>query len=183
MERISIGDKCAKAFLNSEWWNIASPEDIVNVQLFVQEVCCPSDVFREALDNVLNRAVSTEELNNSYDALCKEVLKGRSAPTEKDIERTLWPIVTNMYKLSFQRVLYSLALYPSLIILGLLMVFAAVLGNTPLVNCCRLILHSYIEDYDSLAERYKDRAKGFGYALDTLDIAKNYTNQIWKVII
>lgn len=183
MEKVSFGDKVSEELLKFEWWKIASPEDIANIQLFVKEPICPSEVLCGALTEVLGRPIGADDLGDGYDVICNEVLKGGSEPSEKEVEKRLWSIIKKIIATTLRLTFYNLALYPSFIVLALLMVFAAIMGNVSLLGCCTMLIRNYTEDYEDLKERHKESYRKLGYALESLEMAKNYNRLIWSVIL
>lgn len=69
---------------NTEWWKTASKEDIVKFQLFETRLCCPFDVFQEAVEHVLKRPVWTHEFAD-FKRLQAEYLGDKPAPTFEEI--------------------------------------------------------------------------------------------------
>jgi hypothetical protein len=57
----SIGKENAIELYESKWWEGLSHREIAGVQLFVTELCCPFDVFHEAVEKSLGRPVFTHE--------------------------------------------------------------------------------------------------------------------------
>jgi hypothetical protein len=52
MERVSIGRDEAIKMAEARWWIGKSPRDIAGRQLFLVELCCPFEVFHEAIKKV-----------------------------------------------------------------------------------------------------------------------------------
>lgn len=183
MEKISFGDKVSKDLLNIDWWKVASPEDIVSIQLFVKEPLCPPEVLCGALTEVLGRPIGADDLSDGYDVICNEVLKGGPEPSEKEVEKRLGLLSEKIIATTLRLTFYNLALYPSFLVLSLLMVFAAIMGNVSLLGCCTMLIRNYTEDYEDLRERHKESYRKLGYALESLEMAKNYNRLIWSVIL
>jgi hypothetical protein len=51
----SIGKENAIELYHSNWWEGLSYREIAGVQLFTTELCCPFDVFHEAVEKSLGR--------------------------------------------------------------------------------------------------------------------------------
>lgn len=81
----SIGKESAIALYDSEWWKNKTHREIAQFQLFTAELCCPFDVFHEAVENSIGRPVFTHEFGLNYDGICKEFLGEKEAPTMKEI--------------------------------------------------------------------------------------------------
>jgi hypothetical protein len=83
----SIGHEAAIKMAESEWWIGRTAREICVVQLFIEELCCPFEVFHKALGEALNRPVFTHELMN-WDRLVAEFLGECPAPTLQQIIAT-----------------------------------------------------------------------------------------------
>jgi hypothetical protein len=83
--KTSVGKENAIKLYNSNWWEKLSHREIAGVQLFTIELCCPFDVFHEAVEKSLDRPVFTHEFGLNYDGICSEFLGGKEAPTFEDI--------------------------------------------------------------------------------------------------
>ena len=83
--KISIGKEAAIALFDSAWWKDKTYQEIVEFQLFTAELCCPFEVFHEAMEKVLNRSIWTHEFGLNYGGLVKEFLGETEAPTMDDI--------------------------------------------------------------------------------------------------
>ncbi len=83
--KISIGKKAAIALYDSEWWKNKTHREIVQLQLFIAELCCPFDIFHEAVEKILDRPVFTHEFGLNYNGICKEFLDENKAPTINQI--------------------------------------------------------------------------------------------------
>jgi hypothetical protein len=85
VERRSIGRDSAIALFDTEWWKDKSPREIAGTQLFTKELCCPFEVFHEAVEKSLSRPVWTHEFGLNYEGICREFLGEGDAPTLKEI--------------------------------------------------------------------------------------------------
>jgi hypothetical protein len=85
MIKNSIGKNKAIALYHTNWWESKSHREIVEFQLFTQELCCPFDVFHEAVEKSLGRPVFTHEFGLNYDGICKEFLGEKEQPTLDEI--------------------------------------------------------------------------------------------------
>ena len=83
--RNSIGKQKAIELHESHWWELCDAREIAEFQLFTTELCCPFDVFQNALEESLGRSVWTHELGLNYDGLVSEFLGDRMAPSLDDI--------------------------------------------------------------------------------------------------
>ena len=83
--KLSIGKEKAIELYDSNWWEGLSHREIVEFQLFTTELCCPFDVFHEAVEKSLCRPVFAHEFGLNYDGICKEFLGEKEAPTMNDI--------------------------------------------------------------------------------------------------
>ena len=82
----SIGREAAIELAESGWWEGKSPREICDVQLFTQELCCPFEVFHQALGKAMQRPVFSHEIGcQNWDRLVSEYLGERSAPTLEEI--------------------------------------------------------------------------------------------------
>ena len=81
----SIGKELAIAYSDTEWWKDKSYRQIAEFQLFTAELCCPFDVFHEAVEKSLNRPVFTHEFALNYGGICKEFLGEKEPPTMNEI--------------------------------------------------------------------------------------------------
>ena len=72
-QKISIGKEKAIKLSLTEWWKEKSYREIAEFQLFTAELCCPFDVFHEAVEKSLGRPVFTHEFGLNYDGICKEL--------------------------------------------------------------------------------------------------------------
>lgn len=75
----------ALALADSKWWIGKSHRDIAGFQLFEPLLCCPFDVFHEAVEKALNRPVFTHEFGLNLDGLKKEFLGIGKPPTLEEI--------------------------------------------------------------------------------------------------
>jgi hypothetical protein len=81
----SIGKENAIELYNSNWWEGLSYQEIAGVQLFTAELCCPFDIFHEAVEKSLGRPVFTHEFGLNYQGICKEFLGEKEPPTMEEI--------------------------------------------------------------------------------------------------
>ena len=81
----SIGKENAIELYNSNWWEGLSYQEIAGVQLFTVELCCPFDVFHEAVEKSLGLPVFTHEFGLNYGGICKEFLGEKESPTMDEI--------------------------------------------------------------------------------------------------
>lgn len=81
----SIGKEKAIELYHSNWWEGLSYREIAGFQLFTTELCCPFDVFHEAVEKSLGRPVFTHEFGLNYLSICKEFLEERKQPTLEEI--------------------------------------------------------------------------------------------------
>jgi len=81
----SIGKENAIELYHSNWWEGLSYREIAGVQLLTTELCCPFDVFQEAVEKSLGRHVFTHEFGLNYDGICEEFLGEREEPTIDEI--------------------------------------------------------------------------------------------------
>jgi len=80
----SIGKEAAIALAESNWWEGKSPREIVEFQLFTEELSMPFSKFHEATELALNRSVWTHEF--AYiENLQSEFLGDKQPPTMADI--------------------------------------------------------------------------------------------------
>lgn len=80
-----IGREKAIQLYNTNWWVDYSPHKIAGFQLFIAELCCPFDVFHEAVEKSLGRPVFTHEFGLNYQSICKEFLGEKESPTMDEI--------------------------------------------------------------------------------------------------
>jgi hypothetical protein len=85
MAQNSIGKENAIELYNSNWWEGLSYREIAGVQLFTTELCCPFDIFHEAVQKSLGRPVFTHEFGLNYQGICKEFLGEKEPPTMEEI--------------------------------------------------------------------------------------------------
>jgi hypothetical protein len=81
----SIGKEKAMQLYNTNWWEGLSYREIAEFQLFTTELCCPFDVFHEAVEKSLGRPVFTHEFGLNYQGICKEFLGEKESPTMDEI--------------------------------------------------------------------------------------------------
>lgn len=86
----SIGRQNAAIMGNSRWWEGKSYLQIVQVQLFIDESCCPFHVFHEAIEKHLGRPVLTHEFGSvGYGRLIAEFLETSGPPSPAEIAEIL----------------------------------------------------------------------------------------------
>ena len=83
--KLSIGKEKAIELYETEWWKEKSYREIAEFQLFTAELCCPFDVFHEAVEKSLGRPVFTHEFGLNYGEICKEFLGEKEPPTMNEI--------------------------------------------------------------------------------------------------
>jgi len=71
-------------FAESGIWKDWSAKQIVDFQLFQDKLCMDFNVYKKALENVLERPVYTDEIGNR-DSLIKEYLGEKEPPTLDEI--------------------------------------------------------------------------------------------------
>jgi hypothetical protein len=81
----SIGKENAIQLYHSNWWENLSYREIAGVQLFIAELCCPFDVFHEAVEKSLGRPVFTHEFGLNYSGICEEFLGEREQQTLEEV--------------------------------------------------------------------------------------------------
>jgi hypothetical protein len=81
----SIGKENAIELYESNWWEGLSYQEIAEFQLFTTELCCPFDVFHEAVEKSLGRPVFTHEFGLNYGGICAEFLGEKEPPTLEQI--------------------------------------------------------------------------------------------------
>lgn len=81
----SIGKDKAISMYESGWWKGKSYREIAEFQLFIAELCCPFNVFHEAVEKSLNRSVFTHEFGLNYSGICDEFLGNKEPPTIEEI--------------------------------------------------------------------------------------------------
>jgi hypothetical protein len=82
----SIGKEAAIKLYESGWWKGKSAEEIVDVQLFTDELVIPFGDFHAAVEKALGRPVWTHEFGSTgYEHIVKEYLGDEPAPTMEQI--------------------------------------------------------------------------------------------------
>lgn len=82
----SIGYKAAVAYAETGWWKNKTAREIVQFQLFTNELCMDFADFQKAVEEVLGRPVYTHEFGSVGCAhLQKEFLGEAPPPTLDDI--------------------------------------------------------------------------------------------------
>jgi hypothetical protein len=75
----------ALAMYESKWWEGKSAREIAEFQMNSKLLCCPFDVFHEALEKALRRPVWTHELGLNYEGIKAELTDKAEAPTMQEI--------------------------------------------------------------------------------------------------
>lgn len=81
----TIGKENAIKLYESNWWKGLTHREIAGFQLFTTELCCPFDVFHEAVEKSLGRPVYTHEFGLNYKGICSEFLGESESPTLEQI--------------------------------------------------------------------------------------------------
>jgi hypothetical protein len=81
----SIGKENAIALFDSGWWKTKTHREIAELQFTIQELCCPFDVFHEAMEKTLGRPVWTHEFALNQDGLRDELFNGANPPSMGEI--------------------------------------------------------------------------------------------------
>jgi RNAse (barnase) inhibitor barstar len=81
----SLGREQAIALSDTEWWKTKTHREIAEFQMQTSELCCPFDVFHEAIEKTLGRPVFTHELGLNFDGLWDELFDGAQPPTFLEI--------------------------------------------------------------------------------------------------
>lgn len=81
----SLGREAAIKIGESEWWKGRTFREIAKFQLFTKELCCPFEIFHEAIQKTLGRPVYTHEFGMDYDGIVQEFLGERDAPSLEEI--------------------------------------------------------------------------------------------------
>lgn len=82
---ISIDKESAIALSESKWWLGKTSREIAGFQLHVNELCCPFDVFHEAIEKSLGRPVWTHEFGLNYEGIVREFQGEIPAPSIDEI--------------------------------------------------------------------------------------------------
>jgi hypothetical protein len=69
----------------SKWWEKSNHQSIAAFQIMQDKLCCPFDVFHEAIEKTLGRPVFTHEFGMNWKRLADEVQGKVSAPTLTEI--------------------------------------------------------------------------------------------------
>jgi hypothetical protein len=80
----SIGRERAIELFESHWWELCDHREIAEFQLFTEYLCCPFDVFQEAVEKSLGRKVRLHEFGSAA-SLAAEFLGDRAPPTMVEI--------------------------------------------------------------------------------------------------
>lgn len=81
----SIGKEKAIALSKTNWWKEKTAREIVQFQLFTEELCMNFGDFHQAVEETLGRPVWTHEFAMNYNGLVKEFLGEQPAPTMEEI--------------------------------------------------------------------------------------------------
>lgn len=84
-QRYSIGREDAIKLSETRWWEGKTSREIAGFQLFVEELCCPFEIFHNAVEDSLGRPVWTHEFGLSYDLIVAEFNGDRASPTMQEI--------------------------------------------------------------------------------------------------
>jgi len=84
-QRQRIGKQKAIELAETHWWELCDHREIAEFQLFTKELCCPFDVFHEAVEKSLGRPVWTHEFGLNCDGICSEFLGEKEPPTWEEI--------------------------------------------------------------------------------------------------
>lgn len=80
----SIGKEAAIALSKTNWWERRTPREIVEFQMFTNELSMPFDKFHEATEKALDRPVWTHEFAD-IERLQQEFLGDKPPPSMEDI--------------------------------------------------------------------------------------------------
>lgn len=69
----------------TEWWVGKTHREIAMFQMFEERLCCPFEVFHEAVEKTLGRPVFTHEFGLNADGIRKELLGEQEPPTLEQI--------------------------------------------------------------------------------------------------
>ena len=75
----------ALAFFGAKIWEAMSYEERAKLQMVQERLCMPFEVFHEAIEKHLGRAVYTHEFGLNREGLMKEVFEGAPHPTFDEI--------------------------------------------------------------------------------------------------
>ena len=81
----SIGKEKAIEMYESKWWEAVDYRKIAEFQISVSELCCPFDVFHEAVEKTLNRPVFTHEFGLNYNGIYNKIFNNAPAPSFEQI--------------------------------------------------------------------------------------------------
>jgi len=81
----SIGREKAIELYDSNWWELCDEREITEFQLFVEELCCPFEIFHAALEKTIERPVWTHELGLNLEGIQREFLGEKAPPTMEEI--------------------------------------------------------------------------------------------------
>ena len=80
-----ITEQQALDLIEKKWWIGKTYREIAEFQMFGKRLCCPFQIFHEALEKTLERPVFTHEMGMNWDGLCQELLGNKPKPTFEDI--------------------------------------------------------------------------------------------------
>lgn len=80
-----IGRDAAIALSDTKWWEGKTHREIAVFQMSTAELCCPFEVFHEAVEKTLGRPVFTHEFGLNYDGLYSELIGEKNAPSLQEI--------------------------------------------------------------------------------------------------
>lgn len=85
---INIPEKEALAISQSKWWLEKTPQEIARIQIFTNQLCCPWDVFHEAVETTLGESVTAYGFATLRELLCIKILKAvqKQPPTLNEIK-------------------------------------------------------------------------------------------------
>lgn len=75
----------AIALAETRWWKDKTPRQVAMFQLFEDKLCMPFDLFHQAMEVALKRAVFTHEFVRNRDGLQRELMGEKPAPTMDEI--------------------------------------------------------------------------------------------------
>ncbi len=81
LKRSPIGSEAAIALGTTGWWKTKTPREIALFQLVSENLCCPFDVFHEAIEKALGRSVWTHEFGTNWDGLLREIAGEEPMPS------------------------------------------------------------------------------------------------------
>ena len=79
----------ALKLIDAKWWVGKTYREIAEFQMAEERLCCPFDIFHEAVEKTLNRPVWTHEFGLDWEGLKKELYGERKPPCLLDILKLL----------------------------------------------------------------------------------------------